>query len=71
MDVRAGWPGRVAEVKVAAGDEVATEQELLILESMKMLTPIPAPVAGTVDAVLVQADDSVTDGQLLVRITPG
>ena len=71
MDVRAGWPGRVTEVKVAAGDRVAVEQELLILESMKMLTPIPSPVAGAVEAVLVRADDLVTDGQVLVRITPG
>ena len=37
-NVLAEWPGRVAEVHVNVGDTVESDQELLTLESMKMLT---------------------------------
>jgi biotin carboxyl carrier protein len=67
-DVVAEWPGRVDEIHVAAGDSVEAEQELITLESMKMLTPIPAPRAGTVEEVLVSVDDQVDEGAVLVRL---
>lgn len=70
VDVNASWPGKIAELAVAAGDQVAAEQELLTLESMKMLTPVPSPLAGTVDSILVAVDDYVDEGQTLLRIAP-
>jgi biotin carboxyl carrier protein len=69
MDVKAEWPGRVAEIHVAVGDSVEAEQELFTLESMKMLTPIPAPSAGTVSEVLVAVDDFVDEGAVMARLT--
>ncbi|MBM3138984.1 MAG: acetyl-CoA carboxylase biotin carboxyl carrier protein subunit [Chloroflexi bacterium] len=69
VEVRAEWPGRVAEVHVGAGDRVAAEQELITIESMKMLTPVPSPAAGTVHAVAVAIDDFVDEGAVLVTIT--
>lgn len=68
-DVKAEWPGRVAEIHVAVGDSVEAEQELFTLESMKMLTPIPAPSAGTVSEVLVAVDDFVDEGAVMARLT--
>lgn len=70
VDVNADWPGTIAELAVAAGDQVAAEQELLTLESMKMLTPVPSPLAGTVESILVAVDEYVDEGQTLLRITP-
>ncbi len=68
MDVRAEWPGRVAEIHVAAGDAVSADDELITIESMKMLTPIPAPAAGRVSEVLVEIDQFVDEGTVLVRL---
>lgn len=68
MDVVAEWPGVVAEIKVAAGDTVQEEDELLVLESMKMLTPVTSPSAGRVDEVLVDTGDFVDEGATLVRL---
>lgn len=68
MDVLAPWPGIVNEVQVVTGDAVAAEQELVVLESMKMLTPILAPAGGTVTEVAVAAGDVVEGRQLLLRL---
>ena len=67
-DVIAEWPGRVAEIHIAVGDSGEVEQELFTIESMKMLTPIPAPAAGTVSEILVEVDDFVDEGAVLAKL---
>ena len=62
-------PGVVFKVKVVVGDLVAADQELLILEAMKMESPVYASAAGTVSSVLVKEGDSVSEGQLLVQLS--
>jgi len=64
-------PGRVVEVRVAAGDAVAAGQVLLVLEAMKMRNEVTAPVAGTVVAVNVRAGSNVRTGEPMVRLRPG
>ena len=41
---------------------------MITLESMKMLTPIVAPSAGTVAEIVVAVDDFVDEGGLLMRL---
>jgi len=47
-EVLAPMPGNIIEVMVNVGDEVKEDDELLILEAMKMENPICAPTDGTV-----------------------
>jgi biotin carboxyl carrier protein len=68
MDVKAEWPGKIAEIAVAVGDAVKAEQELLTLESMKMLTPVEAPADGTVTEILVELEAYVEEGETLLRL---
>jgi biotin carboxyl carrier protein len=68
MEIKAEWPGTVAEVKVAPGDAVNEEDELLIIESMKMLTPVVAPSTGKVEAIHVAVGDFVDEGALLLTL---
>lgn len=68
VEIRAEWPGRVAEIHVAVGDSVVADQELVTIESMKMLTPVPAPSAGTVQAIAIAIDDFVDEGSVLVTL---
>lgn len=58
----------VWKILVAVGDQVEEEQELMILESMKMEIPVLASSAGTVVEVLVAEGGSVNVGDPLVKI---
>ena len=68
--VSAPMPGTVLRVDVAAGDAVRARQTLLVLEAMKMETPVSSPYDGTVTAVHCTAGDRVAGGALLVELGP-
>lgn len=68
MKVEAPWPGVVQEVMVAVGDTVEVGQEVVTIESMKMLTPVPSPLAGRVTAVHVEAGGYVDEGAPLLTL---
>lgn len=67
-DAVAGMGGVVVEVLAKVGQTVAAGDRLVILEAMKMKTPITATRAGQVTRVLVAAGDAVEAGQPLVTI---
>jgi acetyl-CoA carboxylase biotin carboxyl carrier protein len=58
----------VMKVEVSVGDQVAAEDPVVILESMKMEIPVLAEVAGVVSEVVVSDGDVVNDGDPLVVI---
>lgn len=66
--VCAPMPGTVVSVAVEPGATVAAGDTLVMLEAMKMESPIPAPSAGTVAAVLVVAGQRVNTGEPLVAL---
>jgi acetyl/propionyl-CoA carboxylase alpha subunit len=66
--VTAPMPGTVIAVLVSAGDEVHARQPLVVLEAMKMETPVAAPFDATVSAVRVRAGDTVAGGAVLVEL---
>jgi len=68
VEVKAELMGTVWKVLVKPGDAVAEEQELIILESMKMEIPVIAPRAGTVQEVNVKETDVVAENQVLVTL---
>lgn len=67
--VQSPMPGTVMKVRVSVGEKVSKDQELVILEAMKMESPIYAPCDGTVAAILVKETDSVNEGQVLVQLS--
>ena len=58
----------VIEICVAAGDAVAANDALIVIESDKASMEVPAPFGGTVDAVLVALGDVVNAGDAILRI---
>ncbi|MCY3670541.1 MAG: biotin/lipoyl-binding protein [Alphaproteobacteria bacterium] len=56
-------PGTVFKIEAEVGDEVAEEDPVVILESMKMEIPVGAPAAGRVAEILVEEGEAVEEGQ--------
>ncbi len=67
-EVRAPVGGKVAQIHVTAGARVAEDDELLLMESMKMEIPIHAPSAGTVGEVRVSLGATVQPGEVLLTL---
>jgi acetyl/propionyl-CoA carboxylase alpha subunit len=66
--VTAPMPGTVIKLLVAEGESVRARQPLLVLEAMKMETPLTSPYDGTVRAVHVSEGDRVAGGAALVEL---
>ncbi len=65
--VTAPVPGSVLRISVSEGQIVAKDDELLVLDVMKMETPITAPCAGRV-SIRVAVMDKVSTGDALATI---
>lgn len=60
--------GTVWKIEVAVGDAVSTDDDIMILESMKMEIPVEAEAAGTVVSIEVAEGDQVAEGASLATI---
>jgi len=60
--------GMVWKIETQAGQAVAAADTIMILESMKMEVPVPAPAAGTLRELLVEEGETVGEGQQLAVI---
>jgi len=67
-DVTAPMAGKVMDVKVNVGDTVNEDDDLIILEAMKMEMPIVALTSGTVKEIKCKKGDSVGADDVLVVI---
>ena len=60
--------GRVIEVLVAEGEAVGAGDVVVVIESMKMENEVVCDVDGSVSAVHVEEDQSVSEGDRLVEV---
>ena len=67
-EVKAPMPGAVLRVLKSVGDSVEENEEIMVIEAMKMETPIKAPVAGTVTSIAVGQNDKIATGQVLATV---
>ncbi|KTS09555.1 2-oxoglutarate dehydrogenase, E2 component, dihydrolipoamide succinyltransferase [Microbacterium testaceum] len=63
--------GTVTRWLKAVGDDVAVDEPLLEISTDKVDTEIPSPVAGTLQEIVVQEDETVAVGATLARIGSG
>jgi pyruvate carboxylase subunit B len=69
MDVKVKLQGIVYEIFVAVGDQVRQGDTLIILEAMKMETPVVAPCDGTVASIEVEKGQVVKPDQLVATLS--
>lgn len=67
-EVLAPLAGNIWQVVVDVGDAVEEDDELIIIEAMKMETPVFSPCDGTVKEIKVKKDDKVEEDDVLLVI---
>ncbi len=67
-EVRSTLPGAVVRILVRPGTAVRKDQQLMVLEAMKMETPILSPADGVLSAVNVKEGDQIAAGALLAVV---
>ena len=68
MQIKAELAGNLWKIVVGEGQQVAADETLMILESMKMEIPVNTPVAGRVTKIHVKEGQTVQEGQLLIEV---
>ena len=67
-DITAPMAGKVIDIKVKIGDTVRRDDEVAIIEAMKMEMPILTYTGGTVKEIKVEKGASVEADQVIVII---
>ena len=65
-EVKAPMPGVVVQILVQVGDAVEEDDELLVMEAVKMEVPVVAHRAGAVREIRVREKDRVAANQVIV-----
>ncbi|MCI5167455.1 MAG: pyruvate carboxylase [Candidatus Electrothrix sp. GM3_4] len=67
-DIRAPFAGNVSAINVKEGQEIAEGEQVMVLEAMKMQTPVVSEVAGTVKTISVKVGDAIKVGDKLLKV---
>ncbi len=67
-EVRAPLAGVIASVLVEVGAKVEEEDELLVIEALKMENLVYSPCAGTIKDIRVKVGDKVNDDDVMIVI---
>jgi acetyl-CoA carboxylase biotin carboxyl carrier protein len=67
-EIEAQIAGNVWKIEKRVGDEVAEEDVLIIIESMKMEIPVEAPCAGRIAEIRVEEGENIEEGAILAVI---
>lgn len=60
--------GKVWKIEAPAGTAVEEDDPVIVLESMKMEIPVPAPADGTVAEILVEEEEMIEEGQTVALL---
>ncbi|MAS65834.1 MAG: dihydrolipoamide acetyltransferase, partial [Pseudomonadales bacterium] len=59
---------RVIEILVSKGDQVETDQSLLVLESDKASMELPAPFSGVIESIDIKLEQDVKTGDVIMHM---
>jgi acetyl-CoA carboxylase biotin carboxyl carrier protein len=60
--------GVILEFLVKPGEKIAVDQDVVMLESMKMQIPVQSTVDGIVKVIKVNEGDFVDEGSVLLEV---
>ena len=64
--IEAPMAGKIVEINVKIGDTIAEDDEVIILEAMKMENVIYAPEGGIVKEIKVKEGQMINEGDVLI-----
>ncbi len=67
-NVTAPMVGKIVDIKVKVGDKVKEDDEIAVMEAMKMEMPIGAPAGGTVKEIKVAVGQTCETDQVIAVI---
>jgi acetyl-CoA carboxylase biotin carboxyl carrier protein len=67
-NVTAPMVGKIVAIKVKVGDRVQEDDEIAIMEAMKMEMPIVAPASGVVKEILITVGQTCESDMVLAVI---
>jgi len=68
QEIIAPLDGKVVQLHIRTGDKVEEDEEILVIEAMKMETSIFVPCDGTVREISVKEGDQVAENDVLAVI---
>lgn len=66
--IKSTMSGTVVKSLVSLGDTISEDQDVIVLESMKMEMMVQSEEEGKVKAILVNSDDFVQEGQDIIEL---
>ncbi|UCF68504.1 MAG: acetyl-CoA carboxylase biotin carboxyl carrier protein subunit [Acidobacteriota bacterium] len=60
--------GKILRLQVEAGGRIEEDEEVLVIEALKMETPVFAPCDGTIKEIKVKEGDDVEEDDVLAII---
>jgi biotin carboxyl carrier protein len=70
QELRAQMSGKIVKILVDVGQQVDIDQDLVVIESMKMENEVRSPIRGVVTKVAIEEGVAVETGALLIVIEP-
>lgn len=67
-DITAPMSGKIVRMDIEPGRTVEEDIEILVIEAMKMETPIYAPCSGVVDTIAKKVGDGVEEDEVIAVI---
>jgi len=64
-NIESPMSGKVLEILVEVGQSILEDDEVIILEAMKMENPIYAPEDGVVKEIKVKAGQQIAEGDVI------
>lgn len=68
QNIKSPLPGKILDIFVKPGDAVKVGQTVICLEAMKMENNINADKDGVVKSIMIQKNDTVLEGDILIAL---
>jgi biotin carboxyl carrier protein len=64
-EILAPLTGKLVRINIKTGDSVFEDQDILVIEAMKMETPIYAPCDGIIEKLFKKEGDDIEEDDLM------